>query len=135
MICNKTSSVPSTGGFIMKGSAWQFALGAGACLVVLAAPVLAAPVSGQERVVRSGNTEIIFEPANATDLPVDLYKAFGEFANDHPDLIDMLSRNPRLADNPRFLRKHTELAMFFNQHPDVKSHFLANPGNYVVPPR
>ena len=45
----------------------------------------------------------------------------------------MLSRNPKLADNPRFLKKHTELASFFEQHPDIKSDFLANPGNYVAP--
>jgi hypothetical protein len=45
--------------------------------------------------------------------------------------VTTLSRNPRLANNPRFLKKHAELAMFFNQHPEIKTDFLANPGNYV----
>jgi hypothetical protein len=45
--------------------------------------------------------------------------------------VTALSRNPSLADNSRFLKKHSELAMFFNQHPEIKSDFMANPGNYV----
>ena len=112
----------------MKRLALPFALGFGVCLVVLASPA-----RGQERVVHSGNTEIVFEPANASDIPIDRYKAFDEFANDHPDVVKMLSRNSKLANNPRFLKKHTELASFFEQHPDIKSDFLANPGNYVAP--
>ncbi len=110
----------------MKRLALPFVLGFGVCLIVLASPA-----RGQERVVRTGNTEIVFAPADSTDIPIDRYKAFDEFANDHPDLVTTLSRNPRLANNPRFLKKHAELAMFFNQHPEIRTDFLANPGNYV----
>jgi hypothetical protein len=113
--------------YAMKKLTCWFVLGFGVCLIVLAS---AAP--GQEPVVRSGNTEVVFKPADTSDLPMDQYKAFDEFANDHPDVVKMLSRNPRLADNPRFLKKHTELAMFFQQHPEIKTDFLANPGNYVA---
>jgi hypothetical protein len=112
----------------VKRLALPFALGFGVCLAVLASPA-----RSQDRVVRSGNAEIVFQPADPTDIPIDRYKAFDEFANDHPDIVKMLSRNPKLANNPRFLKKHAELASFFEQHPDIKSDFLANPGNYVAP--
>jgi hypothetical protein len=112
----------------VKRLALPFALGFGVCLAVLASPA-----RGQDRVVRSGNAEIVFQPADPSDIPIDRYKAFDEFANDHPDIVKILSRNPELANNPRFLKKHAELASFFEQHPDIKSDFLANPGNYVAP--
>jgi hypothetical protein len=112
----------------VKRLALPFALGFGVCLAVLASPA-----RGQDRVVRSGNAEIVFQPADPSDIPIDRYKAFDEFANDHPDIVKMLSRNPKLANNSRFLKKHAELASFFEQHPDIKSDFLTNPGNYVAP--
>ena len=83
----------------MKRLALPFVLGFGVCLIVLASPA-----RGQERVVRTENTEIVFAPADSTDIPIDRYKAFDKFANDHPDLVTTLSRNPRLANNPRFLK-------------------------------
>jgi hypothetical protein len=103
------------------------------CTLGLWLIMFAIPAFGQEKVIQSGNTEIIFKPADPSDLPMDRYKAFDEFANDHPDIIKALSRNPKLAASPRFLRQHRELASFFNEHPDIKADFLANPGNYVAP--
>jgi hypothetical protein len=103
------------------------------CTLWLWPVVLASPAVAQERVVHSGNTEIIVKPTDTSDLPLDRYKAFDEFANDHPELIHALSRNPKLAANPKYLKKHPELAQFFNEHPDIKADFLMNPGNYVAP--
>jgi hypothetical protein len=93
------------------------------------------PAIGQEQVIRSGNTEIIFKTADSADLPMDRYKAFDEFANDHPELINALSRNPKLASSPKYLEKHAELTTFFDQHPDIKADFLMNPGNYIATSR
>ncbi len=112
----------------MKRLTLPLALSFGMSMAVLAPPVL-----GQEPVVHRGNTEIVFEPASPADIPIDRYKTFDEFTNDHPDVVKMLSHNPRLANNPRFLKKHAELAQFFEQHPDIKDDFLANPGNYLAP--
>jgi hypothetical protein len=103
------------------------------CTLWLWPVVLASPAAGQERVVHSGNTDIIFKPADPLDLPLDRYKAFDEFADDHPELIHALSRNPKLAASPKYLKKHPELTKFFDEHPDIKADFLMNPGNYVAP--
>ena len=50
----------------MKRLALPFVLGFGVCLIVLASPA-----RGQERVARTGNTEIVFAPADSTDIPID----------------------------------------------------------------
>jgi hypothetical protein len=51
------------------------------CALWLWPVVLANPVAGQEeRVVHSGNVDIIVKPTDPSDLPLDRYKAFDEFA-------------------------------------------------------
>lgn len=103
------------------------------CALWLWPVVLAIPAVGQERVLHSGNTDIIFKPADASDLSLDRYKVFDEFANDHAELIQALRRNPKLASSPKYLEKHPELAKFFDEHPDIKADFLMNPDNYIAP--
>src|ERR1700692_758799 len=99
---------------IMKRLLWL-------CTLWLWPIVLASHAVGQERVVHSGNTNIIFKPADPSDLPLDRYKAFDEFADDNPGLIDALSRNPKLANSPKYLTKYPDLAKFFDEHPDIKA--------------
>jgi hypothetical protein len=68
------------------------------------------PAIGQEQVIRSGNTEIIFKTADSADLPMDRYKAFDEFANDHPELINALSG---LSDEPGQLYRDIQITILF----------------------
>ncbi len=85
-------------------------------------------------VIHQGNTYIIFESAGTVGLPTERYRAFDEFESEHPDIVEALTKNPRLVADEHYLRAHPALEDFFQKHPDVRTDFANNPGNYVEMP-
>jgi hypothetical protein len=100
-------------------------------LSALSIPALAQDAGMPVRVVHSGNTDIIFESANSSDLNVPQLKAFDDFASDHADIAAQLGRKPQLLSSDQYLSAHPELAQFVNQHPGFRDDFETNPGNYL----
>jgi hypothetical protein len=121
-----------------------------AIIVGALALVLALPVAGQETsslliqaqhpkplgVVQRGNTTIVFEPADSHDIDMASLRSWGEFADEHPKIAHELAYRPSLINNVGYLRRNSDLASFFQTHPDIKKAMVNNPGNFVaIPPR
>jgi hypothetical protein len=83
--------------------------------------------------VQNGNTTIVFEPANNSDLDMARLQTWSNFAQDHPRIVHALANNPSLINNEAFLRHHPDLSAFFDQHPDVREAMQKDPGNFVAP--
>jgi hypothetical protein len=86
--------------------------------------------------VTQGNTTIIFQPADTSDIDLQRMQTWGEFANSHPRIASALAYKPSLISDDGYLNKHPELREFFQAHPDVRDAMVENPGNFVaIPPR
>jgi hypothetical protein len=124
---------------------WKAALVASGFGLVLAMPLAAQdsqPVVVQSRsaaplsAVQSGNTTIVFAPADSRDIDTARLRTWEEFADMHPGIERALAINPSLINDARYLRKHPELDGFFQEHPDIKSAMADDPGNFAaIPPR
>jgi hypothetical protein len=59
-----------------------------------------------------------------------------QFAEEHPKIVTTLAYKPSLINDPGYVTKHSELATFFQEHPDIKDAMEENPGNFAaIPPR
>ena len=86
--------------------------------------------------VTHGNTTVVFEAANPTDLDSQALRTWDDFAEDHEEIARALAFNPSLMDDQRYLDKHPDLNDFFQDHPEVRDAMEANPGNFAaIPPR
>ena len=86
--------------------------------------------------VVNGNTTIVFEAANPTDLDSQQLQTWGEFAEAHPRVANALAYKPTLINDQSYLSKHPELDTFLQQHPDIRNAMVENPGNFnAIPPR
>jgi hypothetical protein len=86
--------------------------------------------------VTKGNTTVVFEPANRSDISTQVLTTWGDFAEEHPSIARALAYKPSLMDDPRYLSRHPELSAFFQAHPEVRDAMAANPGNFdAIPPR
>jgi hypothetical protein len=93
-------------------------------------------VHGDTTTVNRGNAAIVFEPAGMSDIETAQYKVWNDYASAHPEVERALAYNPRLADNPHFLKKHPSLAQLYQAHPDLHDAIVADPGNFAaIPPR
>jgi hypothetical protein len=91
------------------------------------------PVLGS---VTKGNTTVVFEAANPSDLDSQALKTWDSFAEDHEDVARALAFKPSLMNDQRYLQKHPDLNDFFQAHPEVRETMEANPGNFAaIPPR
>lgn len=52
---------------------------------------------------------------------------FDVFLDGHPDIAQQLSKDPSLADNPKYLRNHPALQQFVQAHPGLRSELAENP--------
>ncbi len=111
---------------------------------------LALPVVGQDTqplmgrpesvkplgVIQSGNTTIVFAPADSRDIDMAALRTWGDFADNHPGIARALAYKPSLMNDPGYLRKNPDLEAFFQAHPDVRQAMAENPGNFeAIPPR
>lgn len=86
--------------------------------------------------VTHGNTTVVFEPANSSDINSRALQTWDSFAEEHPEIARAIAFKPTLMDDPRFLKRHPELGDFFDEHPEVRSAMAENPGNFAaIPPR
>jgi hypothetical protein len=87
-------------------------------------------------VVQSGNTTIIFAPADSRDIDTARLRTWEEFADTHSGIARALAYKPSLINDPHYLKGHPDLDAFFQAHPDIKSAMANNPGNFTaIPPR
>jgi hypothetical protein len=86
--------------------------------------------------VERGNTTIVFESPGRSDLDTNRLQTWDQFAEAHPKIARTLAFHPKLMNDQAYLSKHSELAEFFEAHPDIKGAMAKNPGNFVaIPPR
>jgi hypothetical protein len=76
--------------------------------------------------------EIFSGGASTTDLNLNGYRAFDQFARENPQIVRQLHRNPRLINDPSYARRHPEFADFLKTHPAVAEDLAENPGNYLA---
>jgi hypothetical protein len=120
---------------------WCFIIAAVILLGILArsamAQVTPAPSGGPLLgSVTKGNTTVVFEAANPSDLDSQALKTWDSFAEDHEEIARALAFKPALMDDQRYLQKHPDLDDFFQAHPEVRDAMQANPGNFAaIPPR
>ena len=86
--------------------------------------------------VTSGNTTVVFETANPSDIDAQSLMIWDGFARAHPGIARVLAFKPTLMNDRRYLNKHPELNAFFQAHPEVRNAMAADPGNFAaIPPR
>lgn len=86
--------------------------------------------------VQSGDTTIVFAPADNRDIDTVRLQTWQEFADTHAGIERALAYSPSLINDARYLRKHPDLNAFFQQHPDIKVAMANDPGNFsAIPPR
>jgi hypothetical protein len=85
-------------------------------------------------VIHSGNTDIVFENADMSDIRAANYRDFDQFAAENPEIVQALARNPRLITSENFAESRPALADFLRNHPDFATDFAKDPGNYVDMP-
>ncbi len=83
-----------------------------------------------------GNTTIVFEAVGTRGIDMTPLRTWSDFAEKHPKIEMALAYKPSLINDVAYLKKHPELAAFFQTHPDIKDAMMKNPGNFVaIPPR
>jgi hypothetical protein len=86
--------------------------------------------------VTKGNTTVVFEAANPSDINSQALITWDGFAEEHPTIDRALAYKPSLMNDPGYLNKHPELNDFFQAHPEVRDAMAADPGNFAaIPPR
>jgi hypothetical protein len=80
----------------------------------------------------NGNTTIVFEPANDSDLEMGLLTRWSSFAQAHQNIARQLGNRPMLIDDAGYLRKHPELEKLFEDNPNLLAAMKRNPGNFVA---
>jgi hypothetical protein len=86
--------------------------------------------------VTKGNTTVVFEAANPSDINSQALTTWDGFAEEHPTIASALAYKPSLMNDPGYLNKHPELNDFFRAHPEVRDAMAADPGNFdAIPPR
>jgi hypothetical protein len=80
----------------------------------------------------NGNTTIVFEPANESDLQMGLLTRWSSFAQVHQKIARQLGDKPMLIEDAGYLRKHPELEQLFQENPKLLAAMKRNPGNFVA---
>ncbi len=88
--------------------------------------------SGGNTIAVNGNTTIVIEPANDSDLEMSLLTRWSRFAQVHQKVAHQLGNRPMLMEDPGYLRKHPELEKLFQDNPNLLAAMKRNPGNFVA---
>ncbi len=126
----------------MRWTAALFATSFGLALTIPVAAQDRQPIVIQSESVRpfgavqSGNTTIVFAPADSRDIDMARLRTWQEFADAHSGVERALAYNPSLINDARYLKGHPDLDAFFQEHPDIRSAMANDPGNFAaIPPR
>ena len=57
----------------------------------------------------------------------ELARFDNQYLDKHPRVARELNRNPRLVDNPGYMRKHPQLAHYFKNHPAIRQNLRQHP--------
>jgi len=112
---------------------FAFALAIGLSMAALISSASAQEYMQKSWAVQNGDTTIIFAPANGKDLNVPELQAFSQLADSQPQMARALAKNPSLIASDTFVARYPELQQFLAQYPGAREHFMADPGNFVVP--
>ena len=86
--------------------------------------------------VTHGNTTIVFDAANPSDIDSRALTTWDSFAKQHPQIDRALALKPSLINDAGYLKRHPELGDFLQAHPEVRNAMAADPGNFAaIPPR
>ncbi len=85
--------------------------------------------------VVKGNTAIVFEPANDSDLKglTNHLEAWQQFANDHPGIAGEVARHPHLVSSTDWVSKHSSLNNSLPSIPRYAKAITYDPGDYFPP--
>jgi len=56
---------------------------------------------------------------------------FGDFLDSHPGMEEQLSHDPRLVDDPAYMKSNPELKEYLEHHPGVREKFKAHPAHFL----
>lgn len=96
---------------------WKSALG---FLFIVAVPAFAQQAPGQMPL-----TDADVYPQPPSIVAMQAY--FGE----HPELVDLIRTHPEVINTPEFLTLQPRIAMFLNDHPEIKAEVQKNPGIFL----
>jgi hypothetical protein len=82
--------------------------------------------------VVQGNTTIVFDAANPSDVNMQQLQTWDEFAASHPRIANALAYRPSLMNDPAYLSKHPDLNTFFQAHPEVREAMAKDPGDFAA---
>ncbi|MGH7779346.1 MAG: hypothetical protein ACREQR_05935 [Candidatus Binataceae bacterium] len=54
-----------------------------------------------------------------------------EFMSNNPAIASELQNNPKLVDDPAYVRSHPELHKYLHNHPQARADFRAHPKHFV----
>lgn len=54
-----------------------------------------------------------------------------KFLSNHPDVATALQQNPKLIDDPAFVKSHPDLAKFLKHHPEARAEFREHPEHFM----
>jgi hypothetical protein len=56
---------------------------------------------------------------------------FNGYLDSHPQEAAELSKNPKLIDDPAYMKSHPDLASYLKSHPGVREHYKQNPQAFM----
>jgi hypothetical protein len=80
--------------------------------------------------VVQGNTTMVFDKANQSDLHMKSLKQWTIFAQAHPKVARQLADKPTLLSDAGYLGKHPALGRLFDDNPGLLAEMKQDPGNF-----
>ena len=69
--------------------------------------------------------------AKDNDITRSELRNFDNYLDKHPDVRADLERNPKLIDDPGYLKKHPHLKDFLEHHPNTREELRENPQAFM----
>ena len=66
-------------------------------------------------------------PMHPVAEPRSALKNQDAFFDSHPEINQDLRNNPRLVDNPEYMKTHPELREYFHSHPNIRNDWKEHP--------
>lgn len=85
------------------------------------------PVYGSARAQSNSTFMRPREPLQPVTQPRSALKNEDTFFDNHPGVQEDLRNNPRLVDNPEYMKNHPELREYFHSHPNIRRDWKEHP--------
>jgi phage-related protein len=93
-------------------------------LITLGALVSVAPARAQSQNTMHQNA---VPQDQDSDLTRQQLAAFDQFLDSHPELSELIRKDPSLVNNKEFVENHSDLQSYLQQHPEVREDLQQNP--------